>query len=220
MRITINVSSNSEPVPFDYQQKLVGTIHKWIGENDIHDKLSLYSFSWLRGGTKVGNSLSFPNGTSFFISFYDSDIVRQIIGSIRDFPEMFCGMYVTDITIADNPDLSSRTEFYCGSPVFIKRRLESGEIKQYLYDDECAGALMKETLLSKMRAAGLEEDTTLDIRFDTSASGKKTKLVRYHGISNKASICPVIINGKPESKLFAWNVGIGSCTGIGFGSIY
>lgn len=220
MRINLTISSNTAPVPFDYQQKLVGTIHKWIGENEIHDKLSLYSFSWLRGGVKAGNSLSFPKGTSFFISFYDSDVVRQIICSIRDFPEMFCGMYVTDITIEDDPDLSSRSEFFCGSPIFIKRRLETGEIKQYVYDDERTGELMKETLVSKMRAAGLEEDTTLDIRFDTSYSGKKTKLVRYHGISNKASMCPVIINGKPETKLFAWNVGIGSCTGIGFGSIY
>ena len=220
MRIDLTISSNNEPVPFDYQQKLVGVIHKWIGENNIHDKLSLYSFSWLRGGKKVGDALSFPKGASFFISFYDPDIVRQMIFSIRELPVMFCGMYVTDITIEDDPDLSSRSEFYCGSPIFIKRRLGTGEIKQYLYDDEHTGELMKETLVSKMRAAGLEEDPILDIRFDASASGKKTKLVRYHGISNRASICPVIINGKPETKLFAWNVGIGSCTGIGFGSIY
>ena len=132
MRITLNISSNTEPVPFDYQQKLVGTIHKWIGENDIHDKLSLYSFSWLKGGTKAGNALTFPKGTSFFISFHDSDVMRRIILSIRNFPEMFCGMYVMDIIIENDPDLSSRTEFYCGSPVFIKRKLETGEIKQYV----------------------------------------------------------------------------------------
>ncbi len=220
MRINLTISSNTTPVPFDYQQKLVGTIHKWIGENDIHNKLSLYSFSWLKGGMKRGDSLSFPKGTSLFISFYDSDVIRRIICSIRDYPEMFCGMYVTDITIEEDPDLSSRIEFYCGSPVFIKRKLETGEIKQYVYDDEQTGALMKETLISKMRSAGLEEDPTLDIRFDTSFTGKKTKLVRYHGISNKASLCPIIINGKPETKLFVWNVGVGSCTGIGFGSIY
>lgn len=220
MRITLTISSNTELVPFDYQQKLVGTIHKWIGENDIHDRLSLYSFSWLRGGIKVGDALTFPKGTSFFISFYDSDIMRRIILSIRDFPEVFCGMYVTDITIEDNPDLASRTEFYCGSPVFIKRKQDTGAIKQYVYDDEQTETLMAETLASKMRYAGLEEDPTLEIRFDTSYAWKKTKLVRYHGINNRASMCPVIIKGRPETKLFAWNVGIGNCTGIGFGSIY
>lgn len=70
-----------------------------------------------------------------------------------------------------------------------------------------------------MREAGLEDDT-LDIRFDTSYNKKKLKLVRYHGIGNKASICPVIIKAKPETKLFAWNVGLGNSTGIGFGAIY
>lgn len=45
MRITIRTTPNTELVPFDYQQKLVGTIHKWIGNNSIHDKISLYSFS-------------------------------------------------------------------------------------------------------------------------------------------------------------------------------
>ena len=38
MRIHLKTSQNTTPVPFDYQQKLVGTIHKWIGSNSIHDK--------------------------------------------------------------------------------------------------------------------------------------------------------------------------------------
>ena len=37
MRILLKTSANTTPVPFDYQQKLVGTIHKWIGNNSIHD---------------------------------------------------------------------------------------------------------------------------------------------------------------------------------------
>ena len=37
MRIHLKTSANTTPVPFDYQQKLVGTIHKWIGNNSIHD---------------------------------------------------------------------------------------------------------------------------------------------------------------------------------------
>ena len=53
MRIHISTTKNSSLVPFGYQQKLVGTIHKWIGNNSIHDSISLYSFSWLKGGEKV-----------------------------------------------------------------------------------------------------------------------------------------------------------------------
>lgn len=39
MRIHISTTKNTSLVPFNYQQKLVGTIHKWIGENSIHDKI-------------------------------------------------------------------------------------------------------------------------------------------------------------------------------------
>lgn len=45
-------------------------------------------------------------------------------------------------------------------------------------------------------------------------------MVTYRGIGNRANMCPVIIDGRPETKAFAWEVGIGNSTGIGFGSIY
>lgn len=219
MRIHLNTTANTAPVPFNYQQKLVGTIHKWIGENTIHDKISLYSFSWLNGGRKVDNALDFPKGASMFISFYDEKVIKQIIKTILDEPEMFCGLTVTAITIDKDPAVENRELFYCASPIFIKRMLDDGTVKQYNFNDEESGFLLKETLLSKMREVGLE-DGTLEIKFDRSFSKRKLKLVHYHGIGNKASICPVVIKAKPETKLFAWNVGIGNCTGIGFGAIY
>lgn len=220
MRIHISTTKNTSLVPFDYQQKLVGTIHKWIGDNSVHDRISLYSFSWLKGGKKVKNTLNFPQGATMFLSFYDDEIMRKIIKTILDDPEMFCGMSVTNITIDDTPSLENRELFYCASPIFIKRKMENGRTKQFTYADEQTSALLKETLTAKMREAGLEEDKSLDVRFDTSYGGKRLKLVHYHKIGNKASVCPVIIKAKPETKLFAWNVGIGNCTGIGFGAIY
>lgn len=221
MRIIIKTIPNSDAVPFDYQAKLVGCIHKWIGaDNDYHGKTSLYSFSWLQEGKAVGSSLSFPHGARFFISFYDGEVVKDIIRTILDDPSMFCGMSVSDITLADTPDFARRDLYYCGSPILIKRKMEDGRDKQYNYQDAEANTCMKKTLLTKMRQAGLEEDSSLDISFDTSYEKKKLKLVNYHGIGNKASLCPVIIHGKPETKHFAWEVGIGNSTGIGFGAIY
>lgn len=219
MRIYIQTTPNLTSVPFDYLPKLVGTIHKWIGKNSFHDNISLYSFSWLNGGRKVGDSLEFKYGAKFFISFYDSSVIKKIIKSILDAPDIFCGLRVTEVSLADEKDVAERELFFCASPIFIKRELEDGSLKHYCYDDIAANSLIKETLLSKMKEVGLE-DETLDIRFDISYSKKKMKLVHYRGIGNKANICPIIIKAKPETKLFAWNVGIGNCTGIGFGAIY
>ena len=49
MRITFFLSSNYKRlVPFDYQQKLVGRLHNWLGENAEHDSISLYSRELVR----------------------------------------------------------------------------------------------------------------------------------------------------------------------------
>ena len=168
----------------------------------------------------ANDALCFPQGANLFISFYDENIIKGIVKTILDAPDMFCGMSVTDVTIDNEPELSERELFYCASPIFIKRKLEDGNVKQFNFNDAQANSYLKETLLSKMREAGLEEDDTLDIKFDLSYPKKKLKLMRYHGIGNKASYCPVIIKAKTATKLFAWNVGLGNCTGIGFGAIY
>ncbi len=220
MRIHVKTSANTKPIKFDYLQKLVGTIHKWIGPNGIHDSMSLYSFSWLMGAELINGVLEFRNGASFFLSFYDESIVEDIVRSILKDPAMFNGLDVTDIQLDRIPDLSERELFYCASPILIKRHLDDNTIRQFSYNAPQACQYLKETLVNKMQKAGLENDETLDIRFDLSYPKKKQKLVKYRGVGNKANMCPVIIKGKPETKLFAWNVGIGNSTGIGFGAIY
>lgn len=220
MRIRLKTTPNTELVSFEYQQKLVGTIHKWIGNNEFHDSISLYSFSWLQGAKRTVNALNFPNGASMFISFYNNDVVRAVVRSILENPGMFCGLRVVDVVLEQTPDLSSRELFYCASPVFIKRKQADGSFKHFGYDDPEADKCLIETLRSKMRAAGLAEDETLDIHFDASYSKKRVKLMHYRGVGNKANICPVFISAKNETKQFAWEVGLGNSTGIGFGAIY
>lgn len=50
MQIHLKITESDKIIPFNYQPILTGAIHKWIGKNEIHDELSLYSFSWLNGG--------------------------------------------------------------------------------------------------------------------------------------------------------------------------
>jgi len=77
---------------------------------------------------------------------------------------------------------------------------------------------MGETLLHKMQKVGLNDDD-LKIEFNQKYNRPKTAKITYKGIENRANICPVIIAGNPKTKAFAWNVGIGNSTGIGFGAI-
>lgn len=222
MRICILTTPSSSIVPFDYQQKLVGTLHKWLGNNEIHDRISLYSFSWLLGGRIVKNQgFVFPEGAELFVSFYEDEYLRILIRTILSDPEMFCGLKVRDITIVNQPVFREEAQcFRLASPIFIKRFQDgTRSYKFYLYDDEISGVLMTETLKHKMKEAGLPEDEALKVEFDLTYPRKQVKMVTIHGIKSKASMCPVIIHGSPQSKLFAWTVGLGNSTGSSFGSL-
>jgi CRISPR-associated endoribonuclease Cas6 len=197
---------------------LTGTIHKWLGnQNKEHGEVSLYSFSWLNGGKAEKKNLVFKDGASMFISAYDSNLLSVLINNIKDIPEMFCGLKVTELIIQENPNFNDSENFAIASPVFIKRK-EGDKIKHVLYSEAVAGKYLTETLKTKMAKAGLTDDS-LDIQFDTTYKRATTKLINYNGVKNKANWCHVIIKGKSESKAFAWNVGLGNSTGIGFGAL-
>lgn len=219
-RINLQTTPNNQVVHFDYQQKLIGSLHKWLGENDLHDRISLYSFSWLQNGMMVGGGYTFPKGANWFISFYDDNYLMNIVRTILSDPDMFAGLRVTDVSIQNTPDFTRREYFKLASPVFIKRRIEGKGNQFYTFEDEASGRFLVETLTHKMEIAGLPADDTLDIRFDLDYQAKKVKKVSIHGIDNKCNMCPVFIKGKPATKAFAWSVGLGNMTGSGFGALY
>jgi len=220
MRIHIKTTANHALVPFDYQQNLVGTLHKWLGrDNEFHDGLSLFSFSWLNGGKAIKNGLNFQNGASWFFSCHDTTILKKIISGIQEFPEIAFGMVVSEIFIEQDKIFTApEKRFLLGSPVLIKRTLGERNVKHYSFEEQETALLLQETLQHKMNKIGLVDDS-LSIYFDETYHAAKTKVVNYKGIKNKANFCPVIIEANPETLTFAWNVGIGNSTGIGFGSL-
>jgi CRISPR-associated endoribonuclease Cas6 len=219
MRIHIRTTPNKALIPFNYQHKLVGVLHKWLGINELHGKPALHSFSWLLNAEVGKSGLDYPNGAELFISFHDDAHLRQVVKSIMSDGGMCYGMEVTEVMIEENPDLTDKTRFRCASPVFIRRFDDERDIHYTFENSEC-GKFMEETLLHKMELAGFEKDGSLKINFDHSATKAKIKIIDYKGIKNKVNLCPVIMEGKPETKVFAWNVGLGNSTGIGFGAIY
>lgn len=205
-------------IPFIYQQNLVGAFHKWAGRNDFHDDgLSLYSLSWLAGGYGAKTGLSFENGASWFISSPETDLLKRIIAGIQEDPSVAFGMSVEEIIIQETPQFSSYCKFFLASPILIKRKIGE-DVMHFRYDDENVDELMTLTLKSKLLKVGLVEEG-VTVKFDRSYPKPKTTLVTYKGIQNKANFCPVILEGSPKAIAFAWEVGIGNSTGIGFGAL-
>jgi CRISPR-associated endoribonuclease Cas6 len=217
MRIYLKLTRNYQPVPFEHNSILSGTFHKWVNDAKIHDTLSMYSFSGLRGGMANKIGLDFPKGAEWFISVYDSQLLMKIIKQIQSSPDVAYGMAVKEVAICENPVFPSKQRFMLATPVFIKRTIDKKCI-HYLYSDNEVDKLMTETMKTKLTAAGISDDS-LQISFDRSYENPKVKLISYKGIKNKVNWCPVIVSGKSETLAFTWNVGVGNSTGIGFGSL-
>lgn len=223
MRINFTLSPNvGRLVPFDYQQKLVGRFHRWLGENALHDEISLYSVSWLSKGHVRSGALDFPTGAQFHISAANDELLADVIEGLQSETDVNWGMQVTGILPQRTPDFGERAYFRMQSPVLIKRRVENSERGNsnqqfYYHNDEEADAYLTETMQNKLKHAGVEG--AIKLSFDREYPKPYLKMVTYRGIKNKASMCPVIAEGDPHCVAFAWNVGIGNSTGIGFGAI-
>ena len=218
MRLHFYLTRNNETIPFDYQHYLIGAFHKWMGWNEIHDEISLYSLSWLQGGKMIKDGFDFPNGARWFISFWDEEVGKQLIMSAMKDPKVCCGMVVKEIQMQDTPQFGSRERFITSSPVFIRKYDENKKAKHLTYKDEEADYYLTETLKKKLQYAKL--DYNIRVSFDRSYFKSKTKLVKINEIKSRANFCPVIIEGEPEAIKFAWNVGVGHSTGCGFGALY
>ena len=101
MRLYLRLSPSKEPIPFNHINVLTGALHKWLGPNEEHDGLSLYSFGWLRGPQKRTvfykgeKCLLFPQGMDWFISALDGDFLQRNISGIFHDPEIRWGVGTT-----------------------------------------------------------------------------------------------------------------------------
>jgi CRISPR-associated endoribonuclease Cas6 len=220
MRLHFQLSPNNEPVPFNYQHYLTGIFNKWLGDNHQHDEISLYSLNWLIGGNARDGHLEFPGGARWFISAYDASLIKKIEDSVLLNPEVCFGMKVIKMIEQETPSFGNYYAFKVGSPILAKSKMIEGKVKHYIYSDIEADDILTATLRHKMDVGGLlSEHKQTTVRFDRSFRYAKTKLVKIKETANRASLCPVIIEGTPEAVQFAWNVGVGHGTGSGFGSL-
>ncbi len=218
MRLHLSLTPNTDPVPFNYQHQLTSTLHKWLGQNDLHDKISLYSFSWLRGkAERVKEGLNFPNGARWFISFWEEEYTRQLVKGILDDPILFNGLQVLEVIIQETPVFGNSGYFRVAGPVLLRQNLDDGSRKHLIVKDEKANELLHQRLQAKMKEAAI--NAKFKISFDKEYLNPKTKLVDIKGTKLKANLCPILIEGDTEALKFAWNVGVGELTGSGMGAL-
>lgn len=219
MRVGIKLTKSKTIIPFDYQQKLVGTIHKWLGRNDEHGKQSNFSFSFLQNAEQVEKGFNFPFGSAFYFSSTDNGLLTRVYKGIKNDPNLFNGLKVYEIDMIPEPAFRNRERFLLLSPILLKKKVEGRKTSKHLtFEENETDNLLTEATRKRLEFNGIKDDN-LKIIFDRAYQGKKTKVITYKGISNKTSVCPIIVEGKFETMEFLWNNGVGHSTGIGFGCL-
>jgi CRISPR-associated endoribonuclease Cas6 len=105
------------------------------------------------------------------------------------------------------------------SPLFVKQKVEGYKnAKHFTIEDDETETILTESVKRRLESNGIFDDT-LKISFDKTYLNRKTKVIKYRGIGNKTSVCPIIVEGKFETMEFIWNNGVGHSTGIGFGCL-
>ncbi len=225
MRLHFHLSPNKSAVPFNYPHFLTGAFHRWLGANELHEGLSLYSLGWLQNGCKRGESLAFPRGATWFVSAPDTDAGNHLLHRIADAalkqPEVCCGMEVVQIESQLTPEFGSRRVFRADSPVFIRGDKEGDQDPHILYNDPRAADYLTRTLRHKLDKAGLGKYAEgAQMSFDPTFKQPKTRLIHIKdNFYKRANVCPVIVEGGETVTRFAWNTGAGNLTGSCFGSL-
>lgn len=162
--------------------------------------------------------MDFPQGATFCISSPMKTLHQKVIAGIFDGQHIRWGMKVHEVNMRVTPDFGNSQRFVVDSPVLIKRYVREEERVRYFYpQDEESAALLTETMKSKLAKADMPTD--ISVAFDTSFPRPKMKKITFNKIDIKATFCPVIVEGDPRAVQFAWEVGVGNSTGIGFGCL-
>lgn len=221
MRLQVQLTPTIQSVPYDHLHQLTGALHKWLGQNDIHDGLSLYSFGWLRGGESRNGSLRFPKGATWNISFFDDEKARQLLKGMLSQPELGFGMRIFEIREVAPPSFQSHHYFLTdGSSIVIRQKRADGSRAYLLWDDPATDQALTQSFQRKLTAAGFSgADLGVTASFDRTYQNARTRKIAIKGTNHRGSECPVIVEGTPDALYFAWTVGLGELTGSGFGAL-
>jgi len=219
MRIYLRLSQNKKKViPFNYQELLTGTVHKWLGANNAsHGKPNQISFSWIQNTYSTKDGLNLKSNAYFFIGAFQDALIKQIVKGVLDDPTMFCGVKAQEVQIVDTPEFRPTETFLMASPVLLKLKTETGT-KHVTLEDAEFEEVLNQSFKNKLKRAKLPTDGVL-LKLDPDSHYRKTKMIRYKGIENKALLTPIFIKGNSEQIGFAWSAGLGNSTGAGFGTL-
>lgn len=218
MVLRINFSGVDE---FDINssfKKVNGFINKLFGENNqYHGKFSNYSVSKLQNGVYIGSRIIFTNGAFLTISSNDDKVIDKLInGILRNRNDLrISNLIFEDFDCFENDVHSSYDLIRTTSPI----RLCNKEKFITFNDDEFIPYLTEKSI-KKLVHNGLSEECAKTLKLELfHKENAKTHFYNIDGAKNICSQVMMIVRGDKEARKAIYELGFGSSTGFGFGSV-
>ena len=216
MRLKLYFDNSILVFKHPFNKKVNGFINKLLGANNkYHGKTSRYSVSPLLGAVKVDDGFSYPNGAHLYISSDDSDFIRDIMfglmegrgTQIEDMRYLRCEM--CDFNVGSMFDLV-RT-----APLLLNDKGRVVTVK----DDDFTDVLVRKTR-NKLVHYGMSEKVANTLEFELFHGEKaKTVAIPIGNVINIGSKVMLYAKGNRKARRMAYELGLGKCTGFGFGSV-
>lgn len=220
-KLRIYFSAPPEGVPFNYPHSLSGLFHRWLGDNQFHDKQSFYSLGWLQGESYIrDNKIWFKDQVTWDIGLPTEELNTRVLDGIEKNSFHLFGMSILKKEMLDKPDFSSEEcRFYANSPILLRQSSGSGKRRHVIYSDAESDEMLTAASRRKAEQLGIKGTARLRLIFDRKYQNAKTRLVAIKSGKFRGSVCPVIVKGSPPLLRAVWVTGAGELTGSGFGAL-
>ena len=215
MRINVFLTKPTKTLPRSTQEFMNTYIHKCLGHNNkYHDAFSDYSISSLQGGVWRDGVRLFENEEPYFvISSENTEFISDILLGIQSTDIDVMSMRFARFEIDDFHLHTKFDKVLSISPILLKDKND----KKITYLEDGWLERLTEQSIGKLKHCGIE-DTSLKIEFFHKEKAKP-RMVYVGKTFNPCSMVGLKISGTERARRALYNLGLGNCTGCGFGAV-
>lgn len=220
MRIKINFKGSNTA----YENNNLKQVKGWFEDNvigrnnDIHNKFSNYSLSPMMGGKRNGKYISYPDGGYVYFTTNSGDLMLKVTMAL------FNMVNTTKVGDLEYRNFEMVKDFHIHSDYDLVRTISPILLKvnhkQITVNDDCFLSVLKERCVKKLIDNGVSKNdaNTLSIDFFHKENAKVVNM-QYNNIHNLTTKAMFVIKGNRHAREILYNMGIGSSTGCGFGTV-
>lgn len=220
MVLNINFEGNKDVFTKPLNKEVNGFINKCLGDgNKYHGNFSRYCISSMQGGhMNKDGAIAFPDGGYIQVSSDDEEFLNNLVnGLMMNFNEGLCvatlkykSFDVKAFEMYNEYDIIRTI-----SPLYISK-----DGKSLTYKDDNFIEVLTDKSRKKLIHGGVSERIANTLKFKLFHSeNAKTKMIECGKQKNICNQVMLYVTGDKRARLKIYELGLGKCTGFGFGAI-